>query len=487
MENQTTPTSILTRIERTLWVSFLLLVPISSSPLLPFGSGTLVRPLAIVPAGLLLLTAAFRIVVLRQVIRIDKRGFGALFVFLAYIVISGLMRLSHIPQESFKGQTPLESFVRALLTFAAGLAFYVVARLYIRTAEDIRTAIRFLFIGMTASILLAVLQIVALAERGAMLRAVQVVTDLFAVHYDGLVNRAQGMTFEPSWLATQIVVFLLPALIAASISGQEFVGRPARKGHGLRLVFGFGLAVLGLLCSGSRFGLAAIVAMLVSSGVMAARRGRVVAGLAFIGVLFAGGGAVAAMSALQTGAGAGYVVGPLAYLARSGQPDGGGGDVAAGLSDTLALSGRVAGAQAAAGMWVDHPMFGVSFGNDFRYFGQYAPDWAFATVLFTGSAQEGAGWLDPYAPEKGNARNFFLRLLAETGVIGFVLFCAFLIRQIYNGPPRDSYHSYFRAASAMALTFSFINQDSVADTVFWLPIVLCFAMNRLSPGAETPA
>ncbi|HEX4269789.1 MAG TPA: O-antigen ligase family protein, partial [Rhizomicrobium sp.] len=464
------PADALAPIERVLWIGFLLLVPISSSPLLPFGSGTLVRPLAIVPAGLLLLTAAFRMAILRQSPRIDWRGFVLLFLFLAYITVSGLMRISHLPDEAFKGQTPLDSFVRALVTFAAGLAFYVVARLYIRTADDIRTAIRCLFVGMTASVVLAAFQIMALAEGGAFLRAVQAVTDLFAVHYNGLINRAQGMTFEPSWLATQIIVFLIPPLIASSISGQEFVDVPARKGRAFRLGLGFGIAALGLLCSGSRFGLGAIVVMLVASSLMAARSGRFLASIILAGILLAGGGAMIVMRSLETGAGAGYVIGPVLYLA-SGQADSSGADAAAGISDTLALSGRVAGAQAATDMWLDHPLFGVSFGNDFRYFGHYAPDWAFATILFTGSAHEGASWLDPYAPEKGNARNFFIRLLAETGIIGFVLFTVFLLRQIYDGPPHDNYHRYFRAAGAMALTFSFINQDSVADTVFWLPIV----------------
>ena len=129
-------------------------------------------------------------------------------------------------------------------------------------------------------------------------------------------------------------------------------------------------------------------------------------------------------------------------------------------------------------MWLDHPLFGVSLGNDYRYFGRYAPDWAFTTGIFTQGAKEGEGWLDPNSPEKGNAKNFFLRLLAETGLVGFMLFGLFVYRQIFLGPARDDYHACFRLGTLAALGFVFLNQDTFVETGIWIPLVLCFAMNR---------
>ncbi|HEY2008177.1 MAG TPA: O-antigen ligase family protein [Rhizomicrobium sp.] len=471
----------LASVERMLWTSLLLAVPVSATPLLPFGSGTLARPLAAFPAALILLIAAFRMVFLRQKPLLTLDGFRLLGLFSAYILVSGLVLASLAPPELFKGQTPMDSFFRALITWSMGLAFYLTARLNIRSDPDIRHAQRCLFIGMGASIAFAAVQLAAIVAQGEMLRAVQAITDLIAVHYDGLKSRAQGMTFEPSWLASQIIVFLMPTLIASSISRQDSVGIPASRGHELRLICGFTIAIGGLLCSGSRFGLVCIVVMLVVSGFMAARRGHMLVATGFLVLLAAGGGGLKAMSSLGAGAGASYVVGPVAYLVDSTGLDSTGTDLTADVSDTFTVTGRIAAAQAAGGMWLDHPLFGVSLGNDYRYFSKYAPDWAFATGIFTSGAKEGEGWLDPNSPEKGNAKNFFLRLLAETGLIGFLLFGLFLVRQIFFGPARDDYHAYFRLASLMALGFGFLNQDTFVETGVWIPLALCFAMNRVPP------
>jgi O-antigen ligase len=474
----------LASIERLLWTLLLLAVPISATPLLPFGSGTLARPLAAFPAALLLIIAAFRILFLHQRPTLARGGFLPLSIFSAYILTSGLVLASLAPPDVFKGQTPMDSFLRALVTWGMGLAFYLTARLNIRSDRDIRHALRFLFIGMSASIAFAAIQVAAIVVRGEMLRVVQAITDLFAVHYDGLVSRAQGMTFEPSWLASQIIIFLMPALIASSISRQDFVGVPAGRGHTLRLFCGFAIAIGGLLCSGSRFGLICIVIMLVLSGLMAARRGHMLAAAGFLLVLAAGGGGLVAMSGLGAGAGAAYVMEPVSYLTGTANLDNAGPDVAADVSNTLTVASRIAAAQAAGGMWLDHPLFGVSLGNDYRYFSKYAPDWAFTTDAFTQGAKEGQGWLDPNSPEKGNAKNFFLRLLAETGLVGFVLFGLFVLRQIFQGPARDDYHAYFRLAMLMALGFGFLNQDTFVETGLWIPLVVCFAMNRPQPAAH---
>jgi hypothetical protein len=471
------------RAERFLWLCLLLCVPVSASPLLPFGGGTLARPLAFIPAALLLGLAVVRMSVLGQRPRLDSRGFAELGLFTLYALVSGLLLVSEGGDEVFKGQTPTESLVRALATWAVGLVFYAAARLRIHTTRDIAETLRYLFIGMSASIALAALQVAAMVQGGDLLRLVQAVTDLFAVHYDGLVVRAQGMTFEPSWLATQIIVLLMPALTARALSRQDGPGLPAGPRFAARLAGGFAVAVAGMLFCGSRFGLACMIAMLMLGGFLAALRGRLVMAGLFLAVLLGGGGGLAVMSGLGSGAGASYVLDPVA--AMSGSADlGSAADPTSALTDALTLAGRAAAAEAAALTWLDHPWFGVSLGNNYRYFGLYAPDWAFATQLFEGGAKEGAGWLDPNSPEKGNAKNLFLRLLSETGLVGFALFAWFFLRQIFRGPARDSFHRYFRLISALALAFSFLNQDSFVDAGLWIPLVLCFAMNT---GNREPA
>ena len=134
----------LDRAGRFLWILLLLLVPISASPLLPFGSGTLVRPLSFAPALLILLLAAFRIIVLKQSPRFREGSGWPLTLFTAYVVIGGLVFLSYAPDQTFKGQTPFDSFIRALATLVVGLVFYAAARLNIRTSQDVRGALKYL-------------------------------------------------------------------------------------------------------------------------------------------------------------------------------------------------------------------------------------------------------------------------------------------------------------------------------------------------------
>lgn len=472
-------------LESALWRTFLLCVPVAATPLLPLGSGTLTRPLAIIPASVLLLLAAFRMIVLRQRPALSAHGFLLLGAFFAYAALSGLAIVVLEAPVAFKGQTPLDSLSRALITLLMGVLFYTIARLHIRTPFDIRTAVRYLFIGMTASVCLAMLQTAALAVHGELLRIAQALTDFFSVHYQDLTARAQGMSYEPSWLATEILALLVPSLIAASISRQSALQRPAEPGHGWRVGAGFAVAITGLLCAGSRFGLGAMIGMLLLSSIMAARRGKFLAAVTLLSVLAIGGGSLLVMNQLGTGAGSSYVLGPLRFLNNAQSLDIDDPNLASDLSDTLALAGRAAAAQASFNMWLDHPVTGVSLGNGFRYFGDYAPDWFYETGIFNTGTREGAAWLDPNAPEKGNAKNMVLRLMSETGLVGLLLFVAFFWRQIFRGPPIDAYHSEFRLATATALGFGFLNVDTFADPTFWIPLALCFAMNHC-PAANPP-
>jgi O-antigen ligase len=474
--------TILDRAEKFLWILLLLLVPVSASPLLPFGSGTLVRPLSFLPALMILLLAAWRVLALGQRLRWPKGGWVLLILFTLYVVIGGLILLSGDPEQVFKGQAPLDSFVRALATLLVGLMFFTVARLHIRTAADVRTAMRYLFMGLSASVLFALVQVIAIVQRGPLLREVQQLTDLFAVHYAGLMNRAQGMTFEPSWLATQIILLMIPPLVARLLSRQAAPEAPADKRNIRSALMGFAIALTGLLCAGSRFGLVAALLIFLLAGAMAIKEGRMAATLTFAAVLAVGGGGMAAFGAVGAGAGAGYVIGPVAYLLE-GSVNTADQDFTTTVTDTLEIAGRAAAAQAAFNLWWDHALFGVSLGNNYRYFGRYAPDWAYDTGLFAAGTMEGAAWLDPSSPEKGNAKNFFLRLLSETGLVGLVLFGAFFQQQIFQYPARDKFFAYFRLTSAAALVFSFFNQDSFADPCLWILLALCHAMGRLQNEA----
>ena len=67
----------------------------------------------------------------------------------------------------------------------------------------------------------------------------------------------------------------------------------------------------------------------------------------------------------------------------------------------------------------DHPLTGVGLGASGFYIYQNLPDWSLTTVL------EIAKQLDPSNRLYPNPKNLYVRLLAETGLIGLFLFLAF--------------------------------------------------------------
>jgi hypothetical protein len=455
---------------------------VSSSPLLPLGEGTLIRPLSFVPAILLLGVAGIRILFLNQRPNFNRDDgcFATLFCFTIYVLISGLVIIAFLPDAAFKGQTPLESFVRGFATLLIGIVFYSLARLYIRTRTDALLVQKFLFVGIGGSILLAVYQVAAIFIGGDVLRDAQALTDIFAVRTTGLLNRGQGMGLEASALGYQITVLLLPFLVARGASGQAFVGLPKRKGNVWATLPGYLLALVGLLCAGSRFGIGSAVAIITISSLRALWRGRVLTVLAFATLVTVGTAGTTILSNLRVGAGSGYFTNAVSSLVDISSLDGlYDPDTNVLISDAISVSGRAAASQSAATLWFDNPLFGVSLGNTFRYFGRYVPDWAIDSLAFNQPVSEGFAWLDPSRPERANAKNFLIRLLAETGLFGTLLFLLFFFRHAFFVTNPDPYFGAFRTAAIAALCLNWLNSDTFADPAMWIMLALCHAGGRI--------
>src|SRR6185295_1418222 len=335
------------------------------------------------------------------------------------------------------------------------------------------------------SVALAVFQVVAVAAGGQLLQTAQSITDVIAVRTAGLTSRGQGMGSEPSALAYQITLLIIPFLVARSVSRQEFVATPVHRKVALRTLMGSFLVLVGLLFAGSRFGIGSAIIIAVFSTVRAVLRGRVFAAVALMGVLALGAAGTILLRDQQLGAGSGYVVRVVPDLVELSLPDLADVDQTAAISDLLSISGRVVNGQAAVSMWVDYPIFGVSLGNGYRYFGKYVPDWAIDTILFAPQS-EGGFWLDPYAPEKGNAKILPLRLLAETGLIGTMLFLLFAFNNIFCRDYGDRYFGALRFAAGAALCLSWLNSDTFADPAMWILLAFCHAAGHVQEKSFEP-
>ncbi|HYM17473.1 MAG TPA: O-antigen ligase family protein, partial [Micropepsaceae bacterium] len=241
---------------------------------------------------------------------------------------------------------------------------------------------------------------------------------------------------------------------------------------------GFLFALVGLLSAGSRFGLLSAILILAVSSLRALWRGRIVAAIGLVAVLGLGAAGMSLIADTRVGAGTSYVANVIPTLADLSPPDLADPDQAVVLSNVLSISGRVAASDSAAAMWFDHPLFGVSFGNAYRNFGRYFPDWALDSVVLSPTG-EGGAWLDPNAPERANAKNFLLRLLAETGLVGTGLFLLFFFRNFSYADRGDRYFGAFRIAAGTALVISWMNLDTFADPAMWLMLAFCHAAGSI--------
>jgi O-antigen ligase len=135
----------------------------------------------------------------------------------------------------------------------------------------------------------------------------------------------------------------------------------------------------------------------------------------------------------------------------------------------------------ALGAYRDHPWTGVGLGADGFYIYQNLPDWIMTMV------PEIASQLSPTSALYPNAKNLYVRLLAETGLIGFVLFLAFQLfilgDTIAALRQRVALWRYLGIAalfSWLGIIFYNMTQDSFATPFIWLNLGILVGMSALS-------
>jgi O-antigen ligase len=130
---------------------------------------------------------------------------------------------------------------------------------------------------------------------------------------------------------------------------------------------------------------------------------------------------------------------------------------------------RAAYTSASWGTYQDNPIAGVGLGASGFYIYDHLPDWALTTV------PEIARQLDPGNRLYPNPKSMYLRLLAETGLIGFFIFIAFLLSVLGDAlralQSKTSLTRYLGIAGiftwfAVALYNS--TQDSFATPNIWI-------------------
>ncbi len=415
--------TFLSVIEKAAWALFLVCLPVTSFPYFPpaIGGGALVRPLSLYPLIVLIL-----LVIIPALLRGDRRINSTLVAFLPFVLVavasSALALLRGI--EALQDISVIARLLRALVTLALGGAMYLTVALVPRTLEDLRASLRWLYAGFAVALLWGSLQSVYIIHYSP--RYFEFISQIqrYVSIRRLFTNRISGMTYEPNWFAEQISFLLLPWLLAAVLTGTS-VFRWRWKWvtiEWLLMVW----AILVLIFTFSRAGLA-ILLILAFVGLLFFRpeRPRVIPALKpkrpiWIRRLVEAGAGVLVLVVVL------YFVGSNnAFFSRIWDYWQGEKKTTSltGYLEYLAFGARIVYGETAYQIYEANPVIGVGLGNYAFYFESMLPDRPLADMPEV---------LRLLTPEPGHDRlitpkNLYLRILAETGLVGMAAFLAFII------------------------------------------------------------
>ena len=405
---------------RTLWALAMLALPVTSFRWFPgLGESTLVRPLALYPLALLL--PLLLVLAWRKKIQLTWAGaFVALGIFVLFALFASSIG-SLINPIPLRGQVYDGRAIRALVTLIIGIAFFVSAVWMNKDEEDLRFTVKWILAGLCLNIAWSGLQAVTFYT--GLLEKEMVTHWQLAFSMRELVrtNRISGLAYEPAWLAGQIATTFFPFLFAAVLTKYRLT-RLSWLEPALLV-----LTTLVLLATYSRGGLLIVVG---TSGLMMLLFGRDI--LKGMWAWFIGGfkerrfmSFIFRLSIII--AFVGIIVGAFVFLSQKNYFRRLWEINADSLSEYIVdinAGARGAYSVGALGAFSEYPLTGVGLGGSGFYIYQNLPDWALTTV------PEIAKQLNPSNRLYPNPKNLYVRLLAETGLFGFVLFIAFLFNAL---------------------------------------------------------
>ena len=454
-----------TRIIYFLWALALLTLPVTSFRWFPgLGEGTLVRPLALYPLAVLLpllLVQAWR----KKISLTWAGAFVALSAFVLFAFFSASVG-ALIDPIALRGQTYDGRVIRALATLFIGIAFFISAVWMNKDEADLRFTVTWIFAGLCLDLAWSGLQ--AFTFYTGLLDKEMVTHWQLAFSMRELVrtNRISGLAYEPAWLAGQLATTFFPFLFAAVLTKYRVTSwrwlEPAL----------LALSTLVILATYSRGGLLIAVG---TSGLMTLIFGRDV--LRSLWAWFTGGFKERRFTSfiirlsiiiaiIGVIAGAFLFLSQKNYFRRLWEIN------AESLSEYLVdinAGARSAYSVGALGAFEEYPLTGVGLGASGFYIYQNLPDWSLTTV------PEIARQLTPESRLYPNAKNLYARLLAETGLIGFVLFIAFqlnilgeILSLLKRGEPWARFAAVAGVFAWLAVALYNFTQDSLTTPNIWI-------------------
>jgi O-antigen ligase len=383
-----------------------------------------------------------------------------------------------------------------VLTLAIGTAIYLAVALLPENREDLRFSLRWIFAGGSFALLWGSLQAGYIIhydpEWFNLLKEIQSYISIRPLHND----RIASLTFEPHWFADQILLLILPWSLAAVLTGHTVFRWRKRRLTIEWLLLGWSLLLLPFTFS--RAGLLNMVVLIVlsvlflrplvkphnSADLSPANRPRRISSpvmrrlLEFVLVL--------CVITLPV-----YFIGTKnLFFARIWEYWKNEEASLSGYISHLGFDARLTFSQAALRTYEAYPVLGVGLGNYAFYFQEMLPYRPIAEVpeaMFNITPRMGRERLI-------TSKNFYLRLLSETGILGAITFLAFLIAilgcALFLWLSPDEEWRYWGTASLcglIAFTLSAFTFDSFVIPNMWVVFGMITAATRVLSTSSTTA
>ncbi len=425
-------------IRKYLLALFMVTLPLTNFPYFPriiIGGSANVRPLMIYPLLLLLVFLTLPAILHRELPR-DWLPF-LLFMGIVFIV-SGIPFLQGFESE-IREASVLSRVLRSVITLFMGAAVYMTISVSAENEPELEFALRWLYYGLILALVWGTLQIIGVLELIPQWYFHMAHIQKYLTMNVGSPDRIMGLTLEPSWFADQITTLWLPWVLPAVLLNKTLY----HKRWGWLTVEKILLPWMGLVLlftlSRSGFGVAAIV---LCAGVLLfrnpdrtpwlkTRRGGVLGSVQEITARIPEFLRVVIVSLLAVG-----ILVLLVYFASMQsnyiyrmweywlKPPGEFGIRAnKNLGDYFRYIGfgpRFVYWETAFRTFLKHPLLGVGLGNfTFHYLENIPP-------VQVGYMPELLTRIVPGNNRVITPKNYFARLLAETGILGTAAFATFL-------------------------------------------------------------
>jgi O-antigen ligase len=471
---------------RLAWILFLITLPVTSFPYFPdnIGGGTLVRPLSLYPLLFLLIF----VVVPRFLTRPLPRTLLSFLPFVVAVIAASILATFR-DVEGLQGVTVLARTLRALATLGFGAAMYLAVVLWPASLEELDKTLRWLYIGFAIALAWGTLQVVYIITADPdwfnLMNAAQEAVSIRRL----FPNRVSGMTYEPNWFADQISFLYLPWLLAAVLTGTTAFRRRWRWLTFEAILLAWSLVLLPFTFSRAGLAIAVVVVIL---GILFFRRYKSqeegVERRATRGVilrLLEAGVLLAALAALTYFAGTRNEFFARVWDYWRRRPDQGYVRYLFDYFEYLGFGARFTYWETAYNIFEENPVSGVGLGNYAFYFDQALPDRPLSIQPEV---------LRLIVPEEGRnrlitAKNFFLRLLAETGLLGAATFLGFLAAIVgcalflwFSNSQQSKFWGTGSLLGLIAFILASFSFDSFAVPNLWIVFGLITSAAHLERG-----